>query len=101
LENLPASAALLSEVGYPQDKPIVFLSASTSPQRRRDEHAALAARLPLARHLTAGNSNHWIMQAQPELIVQAIEHILAVSRESRPDAPADSPLLKSTARGAK
>ena len=86
LENLPASAALLSEAGYPQDKPIVFLSASTSPQRRRDEHAALAARLPLARHLTAAKSNHWIMQDQPELVLQAVEHVLAVSPGFRPDS---------------
>jgi hypothetical protein len=99
LENLPASAVLLSKAGYPQDKPIVFLSASSSPQRRRDEHAALATKLPLARHLTAANSNHWIMQAQPELVVEAIEHILAVSRESRPDVPEETP-LKGSARGA-
>src|SRR5262249_60745595 len=99
-ETLPASAALLSEAGYPKDKPIVFLSANTSPQRRRNEHAALAARLPLARHLTAANSNHWIMQAQPELVVQAIEQILAISRESRAHAALESPLLKGTVRGA-
>jgi len=87
LENLPVSAALLSQAGYPQDKPIVFLSARTSPQGRREEHAALAARLPLARHFTAANSNHWIMQGQPELVLQAVEHVLAVSRESRSDSP--------------
>jgi len=96
LENLPVSAALLSEAGYPQDKPIVFLSASTSPQRRRDEHAALAARLPLARHLTAAASNHWIMQEQPELVLQAIQHVLVTSSESRSDVPAESPPLKGT-----
>jgi pimeloyl-ACP methyl ester carboxylesterase len=100
LENLPASAALLSEAGYPQAKPIVFLSASTSPERRREEHAALATRLPLARHLTAPTSNHWIMQEQPELVREAIEYIHAVSCESRPDAPAESPLFRGTARGA-
>jgi pimeloyl-ACP methyl ester carboxylesterase len=99
LENLPVSAALLNAAGYPQNKPIVFLSASTSPQRRRHEHAALAARLPLARHVTAAKSNHWIMQDQPELILQAIQHVLAASRESRPYSPAESPLLKGTARG--
>lgn len=93
LENLPVSAALLSEAGYPQDKPIVFLSASTSPQRRRDEHAALTARLPLARHLTAANSNHWIMQAQPELVLQAVEHVLRIARESRPDSPGAQPMM--------
>ncbi len=97
LENLPVSAALLSEAGYPQDKPIVFLSASTSPQRRRNEHAALADRLPLARHITAAKSNHWVMQDQPELVLQAVEHILRIARESH---PAESPLLKGTASGA-
>jgi len=100
LENLPVSAALLGEAGYPQNKLMVILSASTSPQRRRDEHAALAARLPLARHVTARKSNHWIMQDQPELVLQAIQHVVAISCEPRPDSPAGSPLFKGTAGGA-
>ena len=100
LENLPVSAALLSEVGYPQDKPIVLLCAGTSPQRRRDAHAALAARLPFARHVTAAESNHWIMQAQPELVLQAIEDVLAMSREARTASPAETPSLKGTTTSA-
>jgi pimeloyl-ACP methyl ester carboxylesterase len=79
LENLPVSAAQLSEAGYREDKPTVIVSASTSPQRRREEHAALAKRLPLGHHVTAKESNHWIMQAQPELILEAIQRITGIS----------------------
>lgn len=81
LENLPVSAAQLSEAGYREDKPTVIVSASTSPQRRREEHAALAKRLALGHQVTAKESDHWIMQAQPELIVEAIERVAGIQRD--------------------
>jgi len=83
LENLPVSAAQVGEAGYPLDKPVVILSASTSSQRRREEHAALAARLPLGQHITAKESNHWIMQGEPELVLQAVQRIAELSGESQ------------------
>lgn len=94
LENLPVSAAQLSEGGYREDKPTVIVSASTSPRRRREEHAALARKLPLGHHVTAKESNHWIMQAQPELIVEAIEHIVNTSypADQQPVSASKKPL---------
>jgi pimeloyl-ACP methyl ester carboxylesterase len=92
LENLPVSAAQLNEAGYREDKPTVFVSASTSPQRRREEHAALAKRLPLGHHVTAKESNHWIMQAQPELLVEAIRRIASASPDGRTAAATEDPL---------
>lgn len=83
LENLPVSAAQLAEAGYRDEKPAVILSASTSPQRRKEEHAALARKLPFGQQITADDSNHWIMQAQPELVVEGVRRVAELSRDSR------------------
>ena len=75
LENLPASAASVGRFAKFCDKPVVILSACTAPERRRAEHAAIAARLRQGEHVIARNSNHWIMQEDPELVLRAIEKV--------------------------
>lgn len=77
LENLPSSAARAARLEGPFDKPVVILSASTAPESRRTEHAAMAARLPIGNYVLADHSNHWIMQTQPELVIGAIEKVAA------------------------
>ena len=81
LENLPASAASVGRSENVRDKPVVILSARTAPERRRAEHAAIAARLPQGEHVLAGNSNHWIMQEDPELVIRAIEKVASYSEK--------------------
>ena len=81
LENLPVSAAQITERDSVPDKPVVILSARTAPERRREEHAAAAARAPLGSHVIAAKSNHWIMQDEPELVIRAIERVVELSRE--------------------
>lgn len=83
LENLPYSAARAARLDGPFDKPVVILSASTAPENRRKEHAAMAARLPLGEYVLAGRSNHWIMQSQPELVIHAIGQVAAHLEERR------------------
>lgn len=80
LENLPVSAAHVGQLGTFCDKPVIILSASTAPGDRRKEHAAMAGRLPLGEYVLAGNSNHWIMQEEPGLVVHAIEKVVKFSR---------------------
>lgn len=75
LENLPVSAARVCELGSFCDKPVVILTARTAPENRREEHAAIASRLPQGRHVIAENSNHWIMWEQPGLVLQAIQTV--------------------------
>ena len=75
LENLPVSAARLKEVGSYCEKPVLILSARTSPPRRREEHAATARRLPRGIHVLAEKSNHWIMREEPELVIRAIQTV--------------------------
>ena len=75
LENLPASAASAGQFANFSDEPVVILSARTAPERRLFEHASMAGRLPQGEHVLAGESNHWIMQEDPDLVIRAIEKI--------------------------
>jgi pimeloyl-ACP methyl ester carboxylesterase len=88
LENLPLSAARVAETDCVCEKPVVILSSQTAPERRRREHAAMAARLPLGEHIVAEKSNHWIMQHQPELVIRAIEKVAEQS-----EMPGDTSLV--------
>ncbi|MGC2717971.1 MAG: alpha/beta hydrolase [Candidatus Acidiferrales bacterium] len=81
LENLPVSAASVAEHPVFCEKPVVILSARTSSDRRRAEHAAMAARLPLGEHINVDGSNHWIMQQQPELVIGAIGRVAGRATE--------------------
>ena len=83
LENLPTSAALLGELDKFCDKPVVILSAGDAPEHRRREHEAMARRLPHGEHLVAKESNHWIMQEEPELVIGAIEKVVRYSQRSQ------------------
>jgi pimeloyl-ACP methyl ester carboxylesterase len=75
LENLPASAVCVAEAGNFCDKPVVILSALSTPSNRREQHLAIAQRLPQGHHLLADRSTHWIMQDQPDLVIDAIHEV--------------------------
>ena len=75
LENLPRSAVRVAELGDFCSKPVVILSAKSTPENRRAEHEAIARRLPRGRHVLAERSGHWIMQDQPELVLGAIHEV--------------------------
>jgi len=82
LENLPVSAAQVSEHPAFCEKAVVILSARTAPEHRQQQHATMARRLPCGEHIFAGNSNHWIMQEDPALVLQAIEKVAATTNQS-------------------
>jgi pimeloyl-ACP methyl ester carboxylesterase len=75
LDNLPASAARVAQLGNFCDKPVVILSAMSTPLQRRQHHVAIAQCLPQGRHLLAETSSHWIMQDQPDLVIGAIRAV--------------------------
>jgi pimeloyl-ACP methyl ester carboxylesterase len=75
LENMPGSAARVAELGEFCSKPVVILSAKSTPPKRREQHAAIAQRLPRGRYVLAGESSHWIMQDQSELVIDAIHEV--------------------------
>ncbi len=76
LENLPVSAGSVGQFANFSDKAVVILSAHTAPERRRLEHASMAERLRQGEHVSAGKSNHWIMQEEPDLVIRAIEKVI-------------------------
>jgi pimeloyl-ACP methyl ester carboxylesterase len=76
LENLPVSATSATQLPNDYDKPVVILSASSASERRRNGHAAMAKLLPLATHIHAANSNHWIMQEETHLVLSAIQDVM-------------------------
>jgi pimeloyl-ACP methyl ester carboxylesterase len=75
LENLPRSAVRVAELGIFCDKRVIILSANSIPQKRLAEHIAMAQGLPNGQHILADKSSHWIMQDQPELVIEAVEEI--------------------------
>jgi pimeloyl-ACP methyl ester carboxylesterase len=81
LENLPKSAEQTGQLDAGFDKPVVILSASNAPEHRLKEHAAMAARLPFGKHILAEKSNHWIMQKEQGLLLDAIEKIVEHSKK--------------------
>jgi pimeloyl-ACP methyl ester carboxylesterase len=85
LENLEGSAAQVAEQANFCDKPVVILSAMSTPPKRRAEHEIMARRLSRGRHVLAEKSTHWIMQDQPALVISAI-HAVAQSFKDEPVA---------------
>ena len=75
LENLPGSAVRVAELGDFCSGPVVILSAKSTPPKRREQHAAIAQRLPRGRYVLAKESTHWIMQDQPELVLEAVHEV--------------------------
>lgn len=82
LENLPVSAKQVA--AHPQfcDKRVVILTASSASARRRDAHSAIARKLPCAENIVISESNHWIMQNHPELVIRAIKSVAATPEPS-------------------
>jgi pimeloyl-ACP methyl ester carboxylesterase len=90
LENLPVSAASVAKHESFCDKKVIILSAQTAPEHRKQEHAAIAKRLPCGEHVLATKSNHWIMQEESDLIVRAIEEVVRVYEQSQDKSVANA-----------
>jgi hypothetical protein len=56
----------------------------------------MAARLPLGQHVLAENSNHWIMQEEPDLVVHAVEQVAKYSEKGQSPAATLVSLAKHT-----
>jgi pimeloyl-ACP methyl ester carboxylesterase len=84
LENLPVSAAQVSDSGRRlEDKPLVVISAADTPSARREEHAAMAGLSRAGNHIVAERSGHWVMVDQPDLVHDAILQVLKHARRQR------------------
>jgi len=101
LENLPLSAALVSRTGVFCDKKVVILSASSASEQRRNAHAAMARRLPVGEHVLTPKSNHWIMQHELGLVVQAIRSVVEHAEKMSPVPDATVLVSRQKANAAK
>lgn len=80
IKSLPKCAAELQGLQYPRHIPVTVISGSHQPQVRLNEHAAIAAHSLHGRHIIAEKSRHWIHLDQPELIVEAVQQMIASTR---------------------
>ena len=84
LAGLRKSAAEVAACGdLPRNIPVVILSAATQSDAYRREHARMAARSAQGRHVLASGSGHWILLDEPELVVEAIRHVVTLVTNSR------------------
>jgi pimeloyl-ACP methyl ester carboxylesterase len=83
LAGLRQSAAEVAACGdLPRKIPVVILSAATQSEAYRQEHARMAARSAHGRHVLASGSGHWILLDEPELVVEAIRHLIGLAANS-------------------
>lgn len=80
IDSLPTIRRLRAEGTLP-DVPVVVLSASTgSPEEQRrawtSYHAALAASIPLGRHIVLADTSHAINQERATSIAEAIKSVI-------------------------
>jgi pimeloyl-ACP methyl ester carboxylesterase len=80
LAGLRKSAAEVEACGdLPRRIPVAILSAATQSEAYRQEHARMAARSDHGRHVLASGSGHWILLDEPDLVVDAIRHVMSVA----------------------
>ena len=101
LENLPGSAVRVAELGDFCSGSVVILSAKSTPPKRREQHAAIAQRLPQGRYLLAEKSTHWIMQDQPELVLDAVHEVARSVLNPKTEAEASAARASSSAPGSR
>jgi len=83
LAGLRKSAAEVAACAdLPRRIPVVILSAATQSEAYRQEHARMAARSEHGRHVLASGSGHWILLDEPDLVVDAIRHVVALATNS-------------------
>jgi pimeloyl-ACP methyl ester carboxylesterase len=90
LETLPVSAASVARHETFCEKKVIILSAQTASERRKQEHAAIASRLPFGQHVLATKSNHWIMQEESNLVIRAIQVVVREFDMPREQSAADA-----------
>ena len=81
LENLPRSAAQVEVAEELTGKAVTVISAANTPAARKVEHVAIAGLSIYGKHVTAMQSGHWVMTDEPELVLEAIQEMIARTRE--------------------
>jgi pimeloyl-ACP methyl ester carboxylesterase len=84
LENFPKSAAQVTAAENLNDVPVTVISAANTPADRKKAHNAIAHLSACGTHLVATRSGHWVMNDEPELVIQAIHEM--IERVRKPSA---------------
>jgi len=79
LRILDEEAADLAAIAPPPDIPVVVISGGHQPPSEIAAHRRLAAASPRGRHVIAAKSGHWINFDQPEVIVDAVRGLIALT----------------------
>jgi pimeloyl-ACP methyl ester carboxylesterase len=80
LRVLERDAAHLNAVVTPRDIPVVVISSGGQPAEQLAAHRLLAHASDRGRHVIATQSAHWIQFDEPELIIDAINDMVASHR---------------------
>jgi pimeloyl-ACP methyl ester carboxylesterase len=76
LQNLPRSAAQVAAAGSLEGISVTVVSAANTPPERKAEQIATAHLSSRGKHLTASRSGHWVMEDEPDLVLQAIRDVI-------------------------
>jgi len=76
LASLPASSSECAQLREVSSVPLTILSAANSTAPELAERDALARSSPRGKHIIATKSGHWIHLDEPELVVEAIRHMV-------------------------
>jgi pimeloyl-ACP methyl ester carboxylesterase len=66
----------------PPEIPVVVISSGEQPAAELEAHRRLAGASAAGRHVIASRSGHWIQFDEPELIVAAVEDLIASARDN-------------------
>ncbi len=82
LQQLPTSAAQVAAAGNLEGINLTVISAANTPAERRAEQIATARLSSRGKHLTAACGGHWVMEDDPDIVLQAIREAIERARES-------------------
>jgi pimeloyl-ACP methyl ester carboxylesterase len=82
LQHLPTSAAEVAAAPKPENIKSIVISAANTPVERREEQIATARLSSCGEHLTSARGGHWVMEDDPDIVLQAIREVVERARET-------------------
>jgi pimeloyl-ACP methyl ester carboxylesterase len=82
LQHLPTSAAEVAAAPKPENIKSIVISAANTPVERREEQIATARLSSCGKHLTSARGGHWVMEDDPDIVLQAIREVVERARET-------------------
>ncbi len=82
IAHLPESAAQVARTGSLGSMPLLVLSPSCGSTASQQQHDSLASLSTSGQHRAVADSGHWIQLEQPDLVVEAIHHVVGLARGS-------------------